>query len=156
MEVTASGREYVTVKNVPGELQVTELLTKRIKTIELAREIWVKSMTLPLFKEVADAKKLATREGYHLWGDEIEKRLDFLQEYTRRIETTNLKSKENLLSRLEAAGEKPNTELSSIHYEYAINKYLNGLKSKYSGKKLMVREMNDLQYYVWILKNGKP
>jgi hypothetical protein len=46
-------------------------------------------------------------------------------------------------------------ELSEDNYRASLNHYLLGLKSRYDGKKMRVREMNDLQYYVWILKNGK-
>jgi predicted metalloprotease len=76
-------------------------------------------------------------------------------EYTRRVETTNLRSLENLLTKLEDKGEKVRRDLSEDHYRSSLNHYLLGLKSRYDNKKMRVREMNDLQYYVWILRNGK-
>lgn len=154
-EVDQNGRNYSPMTDVPGTLQVLELITKRIKTIELAREIWVKDFTLPIMKSRNDAIALARDFGYTLWGDEMSRRFDFLVEYTRRIETTNLRSIENLLVKLEASGETIRRELSDEQYQVSLNHYLLGLKNRYDKKKMRVRDMNDLQYYVWILKNGK-
>jgi hypothetical protein len=154
-EVESTGRSFSSLTEIPGELQVLELLTKRIRTIELAREIWIKDQTLPLLNSLSDAEKLARNYGYNLWGEEFTKRLDFLVEYTRRIETTNLRSLENLLTRLEENGEKARRELSLDLYRASLNHYLLGLKSRYDEKRMKLRELNDLQYYVWILKNGK-
>lgn len=154
-EVDPTGRNALALTDAPGELQVSELLTRRIKSIELAREMWLEKYSLPVFATMNDSKKLAIDHGYTLWNGDAQKRFDFLAEYTRRIETTNLRSIENLLTKLEASGEKVNRELSSDHYLAALNYYLNGLKMRYTDKKMQIREMNNLQYYVWILKNGK-
>lgn len=154
-EVDTNGRNFVPLEDVPGTLQVLELLTKRIKTIELARELWVKTFTLPLMKALVTPEILAREHGYALWGEDLNKRFNFLVEYTRRIETTNLRSLENLLTKLEGKGEEVRRELSDEQYQVSLNHYLLGLKSRYDKKKMRVREMNDLQFYVWILKNGK-
>lgn len=154
-EVSVNGRAVEPMANVPGHLQVLELLTKRIKTIELAREFWVRDFSAPVFEHVNQAEVLGRKYGYYLWGDDYEKRINFLAEYTRRIETTNLRSLENLLVKLETNGEKPRKELSLDMYQASLNHYLLGLKSRYDSKKMQVREMNDLQYYIWILKDGK-
>lgn len=154
-EVEVLGRGYSLVEDVPGTLQVLELLTKRIKTVELAREIWIQKFTLPLLSVKDDPAQLARDFGHTLWGDDLQKRFDFLVEYTRRIETSNLRSMENLLARLEKGGEKINREINDEQVKVSVNHYLLGLKSRYDKKKMRVREMNDLHYYVWILKNGK-
>jgi hypothetical protein len=154
-EVEANGRSFASVAEASGMLQVMELLTKRIKTLELAREVWIRDFTLPILSVVSEPKKLAIDQGYTLWGEEIDRRVQFLVEYTRRIETTNLRSLENLLTKLENNGEKVNRELTDIQYSASLKHYLLGLKSRYDQKKMRVRDMNDLQYYVWILRNGK-
>lgn len=154
-EVEQSGRSYALLENVPPELQISELLTKRIKTMELARELWLEKYSLPMLASLSDNKKLAVDHGYRLWGEELIKRFDYLVEYTRRIETTNLRAQENLFARLEASGEKPQANLDDSHYQTSLNRYLKSLKTRYTEKKMQVREMSDLQYYVWILKNGK-
>jgi hypothetical protein len=154
-EVQGNGRSYSQLVEIPYHLQITELITKRIKTIELARELWVKEFTIPMMKVADKAELLARNFGYHLWGDEFTKRQQFLVEYTRRIETTNLRSLENLLTKLEDSGEMVKKDLADDHYKATLKHYLLGLKSRYDRKSLRVTEMNDLQYYVWILKNGK-
>jgi hypothetical protein len=153
--VAPSGRSYEVEKDPPKELQVLELLTKRIKSFELAREIWAHQYSIPVIMSLNNPKKLATEFGYRLWGEELKMRQQFLSEYTRRIETTNLRSLENLLNKLERNGEVVNRELASTYYKTPLNDYLQGLKSRYTNKEIQVREMNDLQYYVWILKNGR-
>jgi hypothetical protein len=154
-EVDPTGRSTMTA--IPqGELDVAELITKRIQTIELAREIWMEKFSLPMFRVIDDPKKLGVEHGYRLWSEaDLSKRQEFLTEYTRRVETTNLRSVENLLTRLEEAGERPRRELSSVIYEKALNHYLLGLKTKYTQKRMRIREMNELQYYVWLLRNGR-
>jgi hypothetical protein len=154
-EVDVTGRNHQSLEEAPGILQVLELLTKRIKSIELAREIWTENFVQPMMKVKDNPKLLARDFGYTLWGDEIDQRFNFLVEYTRRIETTNLMSVENLLAKLQAKGESFSRELSESQYQASLNHYLLGLKTRYDKRKMRVREMNDLQYYVWILKNGK-
>ena len=154
-ELEANGRSSVKADPLLGSLDVTELLTKRIKTLELAREFWFEKYTTPVVKSLEDPKQLAIKHGYTLWGDELSRRLEFLGEYTRRMETTNLKSMDNLLKKSEANGEVVQKEISDSHYRAALEYYLLGLKSRYSNKRMQVREMNNLQYYVWILRHGK-
>jgi hypothetical protein len=156
-EVAKEGREFnlIPEKKTPAELQISSLLTERIKTMELAREIWMDKFSMPLQAHIGNPKDLATKGGYNLWGEEIDRRLEFLKEYSRRTETTQLKSQENLYTRLREAGEFKEKELNEGHYRKAVHDYLWGLKNRYSSKNLQVREFNDLQYYVWILKNGK-
>ncbi|MFL5784515.1 MAG: hypothetical protein ACJ76H_07905 [Bacteriovoracaceae bacterium] len=154
-EVEPMGR-MVTTALPTGELDVAELLTKRIQTIELAREMWFEQFTLPMIADIGDQKKLGIEHGYRLWEDaDVKKRQEFLNEYTRRVETTHLRSVENLLVKMEEAGEKPRKNLSSEIYEKALNHYLLGLKKQYTQKKMRVRETNDLEYYVYLLRNGK-
>ncbi len=154
-EVESSGKAYQKLTDAHGILQIIELLTKRVKSIELAREVWFKEFSKPLLDAIQDPRKLAVDHGYTLWGQELLKRIDFILEYSRRVETTHLRSIENLLDRIESKGIKGRQELSDEPYRKSLNHYLLGLKSRYDRKNLRVREMSDLQYYVWILKDGK-
>lgn len=155
IEIEPNGRSFKPLENVTGEFTITELITKRIKTIELAREIWMEKFTLPIIKASADPKQFAIDFGYTFWDEKLEKRFDFLVEYTRRIETTNLKSMENLLNKVGEAGAFSQKDISDSHYSASLNYYLRNLKTRYTDKKMQVREMNDLQYYIWILRHGK-
>jgi hypothetical protein len=154
-EVSEIGRSYTQVSDVSATLQFLELLTRRIKTLELAREIWIKEFSLPVLESLGDPKKLAIDHGYSLWGEDSKKRFDFLYEYTRRIETTNLRSIENLLTKLKANGQVVKSDLDPGLYSLALNHYLKGLKTRYNLNRMQVRQMSDLQYYIWILRNGK-
>jgi hypothetical protein len=155
-KVSPNGRELTVNSEPSGDLQVTELLTKRIRSIELAREIWVDKFSKPIFLARSDSGKLALDHGYIGWTHEhLLSRIDFLYEYSRRIETTHLKSIENLTTKLSLKGEEVVKGPSNILYRAPLNHYLLGLKTRYSSKRMQVREMNDLQYHVWILKNGK-
>ena len=154
IEISENGRENKELSDPPGHLQVTELITKRIKTMELARELWFRDFTAPMIDATSDDKKLGLEHGYVLWEKGIKERFAFLTEYTRRIETTNLRSIENLLKRMDNPL-RPDAILSEKHYQASLNHYLKGLKTRYTEKKMQVREMNDLQYYVWALRHGK-
>jgi hypothetical protein len=154
-EVNANGRNLEKVSQDNGKLEITELLTRRIRTLELARELWMEKYTLPLLPLLKSPPQLARTQGYSLWGEELEKRFQFLLEYTRRIETTNLRSLENLLTKLEASGDQFQKEINDDHYRAGLNYYLSQLKQRYLARRQQVREMNDLQYYVWILRHGK-
>jgi hypothetical protein len=154
-EVDVTGRSLTKVEQVSGALEITELLTRRIKSFELAREVWMSKYTLDVVKTMTDPKQMAILHGYSLWDESLDKRYEFLVEYTRRMETTNLRSMDNLLKKLETTGEVVQKEMSDSHYKLALNFYLRDLKTRYTDKKMQVREMNDLQYYVWILRHGK-
>lgn len=155
-EIEKAGRSYHRLHDPRHELQILELLTKRIKTIELAREIWTQKFTLPVLEVLDKPEQLARLHGYRHWYEsEMSKRFNFLIEYTRRVETTNLRSVQNLLAKLENNNEAPPKDFSDALYEASLKHYLLGLKSRYDKNKLRVREMNDLLYYVWILRNGK-
>lgn len=155
IEIDPLGRNFSALEDAPGAVQIMELLTKRIKSIELARELWVSKLTIPLMAALDNPEALEKNFGYIVWNDDLEKRYNFLVEYTRRIETTNLRSLENLLIKLQEKGEPVQRELSPVHYQKSLNHYLFGLKKRYDKNKLRVKEFNDLQYYVWILRHGK-
>ncbi len=154
-EIANNGKSYSKVEKVTGELEITELLTRRIKTIELSQEMWFEKYSQPVFKNLDSAQSLATIHGYKLWSEELEKRFQFLVEYTRRMETTNLRSIENLFLKTEDLGGNGRREISDSHYQASLKAYLFNLKARYTSKWVQVREMNDLQYYVWILRHGK-
>jgi hypothetical protein len=154
-KMESNGRSFSPLEDVPGTFQVLELLTKRIKTIELAREIWVKDFTLPFIHLLSSPEKMANQFGYTIWNENLSERFKFLTEYTRRVETTNLKSIQNLITRMGDSGKRKNEDISEQHYRKSLNHYLLSLKSRYDNNKMRVREMSDVQYYVWILRNGK-
>lgn len=154
--VEGHGRFHSLVSDVPGSLEILELLTKRIRTIELAREMWFQDFSLPILDVLGNKRQLAEKFGYWLWGEELQKREDFLVEYTRRVETTNLSAIEKLTEKLISRGDDPGLqELTEALYTKSLNHYLLGLKKIYSSERMRVKEMNNVQYYAWILRHGK-
>jgi hypothetical protein len=151
-----TGRNYEKVDEVPPELQLIELLTARVKTIELAREFWYEKYSSSIYNHISqkNAQQLASDYGYVLWGDDYLKRTSFLLDYSRRIETTYLKALDNLQLKLGKSGEVISKGLDSRFHEAALNDYLNYLKTRYSIKRTQIREMSDLQFYIWALKKG--
>lgn len=154
-KILSDGKSFEKVENPTGILQVLELLTKRIKTIELGREIWVKNFTIPILNLIHSPQKIAEEFGYSMWGDDYPKRIEYILEYIRRVETTNLTSVQNMNTRLRNKGESLYQPISEDHFRKSINHYLLGLKSRYDNSKMKIREFNDLEFYVWMLKNGK-
>ena len=76
---------------------IAEYLTQRIPSIYMARELFLERYSKFIFQSDIVARELATKHGYRLWGaiseqakEDMWQRVEFLKEYTRRIETTNL------------------------------------------------------------------
>jgi hypothetical protein len=154
--VSPNGREINENNSPTTELQIAELMTKRIRSIELARELWIEKYSAPILSSRFKHDIFNSQYGYNFWSiDRFNQRTNFLFEYSRRVETTHLRSIENLNERLAIKGELKLKSPSEGLYQASLNHYLLGLKKRYSNKKMQVREMNDVQYYVWILKNGK-
>lgn len=88
------------VSRMPGKLleeveadrkqNINEIITKRIPSLYVARELMLERYSKFLFEEES-AKKLAQDYGYRLWtSEELEKRKDFLWQFTTRLETSNI------------------------------------------------------------------
>jgi hypothetical protein len=155
-EVDPVGRQWKKIQNPEGKLEITELITRRIRTMELARELWINNYTIPIVNDLANPQKMAQDHGILTWpGAQQLERYNFLQEYTRRIETTQLRSLQNLLTKMGHEGDKFSKELNDDHYQAAIKSYLLQLKQRYGDTQQRVREMSDLEYYAWILRHGK-
>ena len=83
-----------------------EFITQRIPTMLLAREHFLKRYSWFIFNNKLTSKELALRYGYRLWRSwsskikELRARVEYLKEYTRRVETTVLKESAKLRRRL--------------------------------------------------------
>ncbi len=114
-------------------LNVGEFITKRIPSIMMAREIWLEKYSEFAFREKYDAFKLAKVDGYRLWGkikteegkkEDLELRLEFLKEYFRRVETSNLLASSRFKERLIERGEKTSAmEYGDYFFITALNRY---------------------------------
>jgi hypothetical protein len=119
-------------------LSMGEFLTKYIPSIMVARELMLSKYSEFAFLEKNEAKSLAQNVGYRLWGainskdtendpskkQDLEQRLDFLKEYYRRIETTNLLVSTHFRERLKERGESiKSMEYGNFFFIKALNKY---------------------------------
>lgn len=132
-----------------------KLFTKRIPTIHLAREIILKKSFPYLYEKKFTSKNLIQDYGYRLWDDnstedvkatETKRRLAFLKEYTRRVETTNLFSIKKVLR------SKNIDTFNAEYYSLALNEQLKKLKNQYSSKRMIIPELREIEYYIWTLK----
>ena len=108
-----------------------EYLTKRIPTIMLAREMLLAEYSKKLFNQTIDEQVLADLN-YRLWDgkdkvieNEMEKRVDFLKEYTRREETTTLRVAKRFDELLVERGRPVDaTPYNESFYQSAVNHFI--------------------------------
>lgn len=132
--VDEKGKILVTTFENLNWLTMGEFITKRIPSLLVARELMFTKYSHFAFKEKYNPKELAVSDGYRLWGalhkvegekkDDLELRLDFLKEYFRRIETTNLVVSGHFSERLKERGEDLKAmEYGNYFFIKAIDKY---------------------------------
>ena len=131
--VDERGRNYEKTVDT-NWLNMGEFLTKRIPSIMLAREIFLKRLSEFAFREKYDPVALAKNDGYRIWGklgvsenskkEDLEQRLDFLKEYFRRVETSNLLSSAKIRQRIQERGDNHMLmEYGRYFFITALNKY---------------------------------
>lgn len=115
-------------------LTMGEFITKRIPSLLVAREFLLTKYSDFAFEQNHDPKVLAKNFGYRIWGplksednakkNDLTLRLEFLKEYFRRIETTNLLVSSHFRERLDERGEKlKSMEYGDYFFIKALNKY---------------------------------
>lgn len=150
-QVDKTGRETSELED-SSAFKVVDLFRKRIPSIRLAREIMLRDKFQFWFEDSIEAQSLATDFGYRLWNQETKEtsdRLAYLKEYTRRIETTNLNSLAKVFK-----GHKVK-DFDKTYYEFALNRYILKLKGLYNKDRMNIPEMNEINYYIWTLKNAQ-
>lgn len=93
-------------------MHMGEFLTSKIHTLNVARELWLER-EFSFAHNQRDPLALATHEGYRLWEvqknkegvTDLEEREQWILDYSRRIETSNLKTASLFRERIEARGE---------------------------------------------------
>jgi hypothetical protein len=144
-------------------LTMGEFITKRIPSIIMGREIFLKRYSEFAFREKYDPLKLALNDGYRLWGalgnsegknkEDLELRLEFLKEYFRRVETTNLTTSRRFKERLSERGEKiSETTYSNRFFVTALNKYYTF--SNYTDDKETGEVLNSTNKLLWKKMHG--
>jgi hypothetical protein len=150
-EIDRFGKK-ITESSIGRQFETLDLLTKRIPAIHLAREVLLERKYSYLFNTNLNSKDFAEKDGFRLWDnkgkDEMDKREEFLFEYTRRVETTNLTSVRKVFSG------KPES-FDRSYFSHSFDAYLAKLKNRYNNKKLIIPELDDAEYYIWVLKYAK-
>lgn len=136
IEMDEKGRNYALAKENLNWLTMGEFITKRIPSLMVARELMLKNHSEFAFRSQYNPHVLATKDGYRLWGSlkkpevgdakksDLHQRLEFLKEYFRRIETTNLTVSSHFSERLKNRGEVLRTmEYGNFFFIKALDKY---------------------------------
>lgn len=134
LAVEEKGKSVVEEESILNWLTMGEFVTKRIPSLLVARELLLEKYSTTFFiKDKKEFYKKANLKGYRVWGSlkseddkksDLELRLDFLKEYTRRSETNNLVVAQHFTDRLKERGEKLKTmEYSNFYFIKALNTY---------------------------------
>lgn len=110
--VDARGR-VMTSANETSLMHMGEFLTSKIFTLNVARELWLER-EFSFAQNLRDPLGLATTEGYRLWEvqknasgqTDLSEREQWMLDFSRRIETSNLKTASLFRERIEARGDK--------------------------------------------------
>ncbi len=152
-EVDPKGREMISSNENLNVLDAARGFTKRIPSLYLLREIWLKEKFAEVFKTDLSFKKYAQLTGYRIWDElsenEMNLRNKFVHEYTRRVETTNLATMSKLYKKTEEFS-YPIDRIKTV-----MAKHYMSLRTRYSKKRKLVREMTDTQYSLWVLRYAK-
>lgn len=152
--ISEDGRSMAPLASVPPELAISDFMTKRIPTFMLARERWLASEKA-FWEDAAKPETLAINWGYRLWGSELERRISYLKEYTRRIETTALRSIDRLVKETRRENDPVMGEFDSRYFARALDHYYLTLKRRHTHSRESARDMSYLHYYGWMLRNGR-
>lgn len=130
-EVDEEGKNIIPYEMNDPNFSFGEYLTKRIPTIMVAREMMIQKYSQKLFDKTINEKELA-ENNYRLWDgrdkvvdNEMDKRFEFLREFTRREETTTLRVskrfQEIMAERGEVMGASPYSE---DYYNKAVTHFI--------------------------------
>lgn len=155
------GRNFAKASENLNWLTMGEFITKRIPSLMVARELMLQRYSEFAFREKYDPLALATKDGYRLWGSlksidkksDLELRLDFLKEYFRRIETTNLTVSSHFSDRLKERGESLKTmEYGNYFFIKALDKYYS--YEEYTDEKETGEVLNSTTKLLWKRMHG--
>jgi hypothetical protein len=164
-QVSLDGREVEEVDLSENQhILFLDFVTKRIPSYLVAREIMAKKYSQFVLDNELTTEIFAEFEGMRLWNspnaevgllDDLEKRKAFLWEFTRRNETTNLRSLFKLLDYDELEGSLKIQNLDDSYYQKALDSYLQNMGNNYLEKNDGIKDYNQLMFYIWNLINSK-
>jgi hypothetical protein len=152
--VLPSGREMITMEQGPPGIELSELLVKRLPTFMLVRERWL-ARDRNFWIDSKSPEKLATNWGFKTWDKDLARRVEYLKESTRRMETSNLRSLEKLVASLAVEGKPIISEFDARYFARALDSYYLGIKRRHGFSPESIRDMSALHYYGWVLRNSR-
>lgn len=151
-EMSPNGKVLTKSSDFLNEFKISKALNARIPSIYLARELWIKKYSEKVLDTKITVKDLAIKHGYRLWDErndsETFSRLEFVKEYVRRVETTNLISLKKILKKNTGNG------FEKSYYAKAMRLHYTSLRNRFNADRIKIREMSDTHYYLWALRNG--
>ena len=163
LEIDEKGRSIFPTLDNLNWLTMGEFISKRIPSLMVARELMLAQYSQFAFLEKYDPTLLAQNFGYRLWGPikskegakkaDLELRLDFLKEYFRRIETTNLLASTHFSERMKERGEPlKSMEYGNYFFIKALDKYYS--YEDYSDENEMGEILNSTTKALWKRMHG--
>lgn len=141
---------------------VGEFITRRIPSLLIARELFLTEYSKIMFYETYDRPTLAKNYGYRLWGklspeenkkEDLYLRLEFLKEYFRRVETTNLLTVERFRDRMKERGEVlKSMEYGPYFYKRALDRYYDYVENFEDDS--MIESLNSTKKKLWKVMHG--
>jgi hypothetical protein len=154
-EVHREGRQLGPPAEAPALLAASELVVRRIPTFLLLRERWLREARA-FWVQVRVASAWVATKGQslrvpsgHLVVADGPKRIAFLKEHTRRLETTNLRSLHRLYESQGQLG------FDGRFFGDALDAYFHHLKTAQGHAPTSVIDMSPLHYYGWMLINAR-
>lgn len=155
-ELNKNGRKSSFVSsNLKRLFAMGEFVTKRMSTIMVARELLIKRYSKFAFADMSRLE-LARDFGYRQWvhnkgkrSSEIDQRIEYLKEYTRRMETTNILASKKIKGQYVASRKVQRGSVYTNHfYTRAINTYLRRGDAT-TAQTVDYRELNSTRRPLW-------
>lgn len=153
-EVNKDGSKFYSTDSYPRALDTVSAFTRRIPSILIGREVFMRKYFNDLIlKTNFDDEELLSEYNYRLWNVEskieLNQRVLFLLEWSRRVETSNLKNISKIF---------PIFDVKSVNNSYfalALGRHFSYLKKLYNDNRKSILYMNKSEFYLWLLRNGK-
>jgi hypothetical protein len=135
------------------EMRFNEFITRRIPSIKVARELMLKKYSTFL-GEKWGVEELAKKYGYRRWNEaELKKRVDFLFEYTRNLETSNMVVAQRYRKLvLEKYGEADDEVIREEFYTLPLAKYIR--RGEVEKENFFSPRLNSEKKKLWMVLHG--
>lgn len=137
----------------PREFLLNEILTRRIPSIFVAREMMLEKYSRKLLV-TNDENNLAKEFGFRKWTQqELDKRLSFLFDYMRRLETSNLVIASRYRKQvLEKYKQSEDEVIKTDYYTLAYEKYIR--EGEISRENFYIPKLNSQKKELWKRRLG--